>query len=70
MYGLGAFLHTRLLLEEQMAALAWGWVGYAHFRVVHDLCLFLDQKALLTITHAFMSSHLDYCHTLYSLEEH
>uniref|UniRef100_A0A8C6XI90 Reverse transcriptase domain-containing protein n=1 Tax=Naja naja TaxID=35670 RepID=A0A8C6XI90_NAJNA len=60
---LGVLLDVRLQLEEQVGTIARG--AFAQLRLVHQLRPFLDRDALRTVTHALVTSRLDYCNALY-----
>uniref|UniRef100_A0A8C6XR48 Reverse transcriptase domain-containing protein n=1 Tax=Naja naja TaxID=35670 RepID=A0A8C6XR48_NAJNA len=60
---LGVLLDARLRLEEQVGAVARG--AFAQVRLVRQLRPFLDRDALRTVTHALVTSRLDYCNALY-----
>lgn len=62
-HNLGVLLDSRLLLEEQVAAMARR--AFAQLRVVHQLRPFLDRDALRTVTHALVISRIDYCNAFY-----
>ena len=38
---------------------------FAQLKLVHQLCLFLEMLDLATVTHALVTSCLDYCNVLY-----
>lgn len=59
----GVLLHSRLLLKEQVVVRAKEALAQIH--LVHQLCPFLDQEALIMIIHALITSDLDYCNVLY-----
>lgn len=55
------FLDSQFLLVEQVAAE--GKRAFAKNHLMHQLCLFLDQEALLIVTH--LSNTLEYFNGLY-----
>nr|GFC43941.1 hypothetical protein [Tanacetum cinerariifolium] len=54
---------TELLLDSQVAAVARG--AFAQLRLVRQLRPYLDRADLATVTHALVTSRLDYCNALY-----
>uniref|UniRef100_A0A8C6X1D0 Reverse transcriptase domain-containing protein n=1 Tax=Naja naja TaxID=35670 RepID=A0A8C6X1D0_NAJNA len=60
---LGVLLDVRLSLEEQVGAVARG--AFAQVCLVRQLRPYLDRDALRTVTHAFVTSWIDYCNALY-----
>ena len=38
---------------------------FTQLKQAHQLCLFLEISDLATMMHALVTSHLDYCNTLY-----
>ncbi|XP_053169630.1 uncharacterized protein LOC128353010 [Hemicordylus capensis] len=60
---LGVLLDPALLLEAQVEAVARG--AFAQFRLVRQLRPFLKKADLATVTHALVTSRLNYCNTLY-----
>uniref|UniRef100_A0A8C6X316 Tripartite motif containing 25 n=1 Tax=Naja naja TaxID=35670 RepID=A0A8C6X316_NAJNA len=65
---LGVLLDVRLRLEEQVGAVARG--AFAQLRLVRQLRPFLDRDALRTVTHALVTSRLDYFATQFTLDRH
>lgn len=51
------------LLKEQVATMARR--AFAHLWIVHQLSPYLAWEALLSIAHAFVTSRLNYCNTVY-----
>ncbi|XP_053112476.1 uncharacterized protein LOC128327575 [Hemicordylus capensis] len=60
---LWVLLDPALLLGAQVEAVARG--AFARLQLVHQLCPFLEKADLATVTHALVTSQLDYCNTLY-----
>ncbi|XP_053106346.1 uncharacterized protein LOC128325025 [Hemicordylus capensis] len=60
---LGVLLDPALLLEAQVEAVARG--AFAWLRLVRQLRPFLEKADLATVTHALVTSRLDYCNALY-----
>nr|GFC52549.1 hypothetical protein [Tanacetum cinerariifolium] len=60
---LGVLLDAQLLLDSQVAAVARG--AFAQLRLVRQLRPYLDRADLATVTHALVTSRLDYCNALY-----
>uniref|UniRef100_A0A8C6XMC9 Reverse transcriptase domain-containing protein n=1 Tax=Naja naja TaxID=35670 RepID=A0A8C6XMC9_NAJNA len=60
---LGVLLDSWLGLEEQVGAVTRG--AFAQVRLVHQLHPYLDRDALRMVTHALVTSRLDYCNALY-----
>ncbi|XP_058011152.1 uncharacterized protein LOC131184144 [Ahaetulla prasina] len=60
---LGVLLDERLSLEEHLTAVSRR--AFYQVRLVRQLRPFLDRDALCTVTHALVTSRLDYCNALY-----
>ncbi|XP_058048302.1 uncharacterized protein LOC131202851 [Ahaetulla prasina] len=60
---LGVLLDAWLSLEEHMTAVARG--AFYLVRLIRQLRPFLDRDSLCTVTHALVTSRLDYCNALY-----
>ncbi|XP_058052944.1 uncharacterized protein LOC131205078 isoform X2 [Ahaetulla prasina] len=60
---LGVLLDARLSLEEHLTAVARG--AFYQVRLIRQLRPFLDRDSLCTVTHALVTSRLDYCNALY-----
>lgn len=60
---LGVFIHSQFLFKKQIAILA--KMTFAQFHIVCQLCPFLDQEALFTVTYVVVTSRLDYCKVFY-----
>uniref|UniRef100_A0A2D4FU67 Uncharacterized protein n=1 Tax=Micrurus corallinus TaxID=54390 RepID=A0A2D4FU67_MICCO len=60
---LGVLLNSQLKLEHHLSAVTRGI--FAQVRLVHQLRPYLDREALLTVTHALVTSRRDYCNALY-----
>lgn len=59
---LGVLLDPGLLLEGQVVAVA--KEAYHQLRQVQQLWAFLGKRDLATVTHALLTSTLDYCNVL------
>ncbi|KAK9409653.1 hypothetical protein NXF25_000828 [Crotalus adamanteus] len=62
-HNLGVLLNPQLNLEHQLTAVAGR--TFTQVRLLHQLRPYLDREALLTVTHALVTSRLDYCNALY-----
>ncbi|XP_058050467.1 uncharacterized protein LOC131203825 [Ahaetulla prasina] len=60
---LGVLLDGRLSFEEHLATVSRR--AFYQVRLVRQLRPFLDRDALCTVTHALVTSRLDYCNALY-----
>ncbi|XP_058037869.1 uncharacterized protein LOC131197613 [Ahaetulla prasina] len=60
---LGVLLDGRLSFDEHLAAVSRR--AFYQVRLVRQLRPFLDRDALCTVTHALVTSRLDYCNALY-----
>ncbi|XP_058026881.1 uncharacterized protein LOC131192082 isoform X2 [Ahaetulla prasina] len=60
---LGVLLDARLSLEDHLTAIARG--AFHQVRLIRQLRPFLDRDSLCTVTHALVTSRLDYCNALY-----
>ena len=60
---LGVLLDPQLLLDSQVAAVARG--AFAQLRLIRQLRPYLSCSDLTTVTHALVTSRLDYCNALY-----
>ncbi|XP_058023921.1 uncharacterized protein LOC131190598, partial [Ahaetulla prasina] len=61
--GLGVLLDGRLSFDDHLAAVSRR--AFYQVRLVRQLRPFLDRDALCTVTHALVTSRLDYCNALY-----
>lgn len=62
-HNLGVLLNSQLLLEEQMAVLARR--VFAQLCIVHHLCPFFNNEALLTVTCTLVTPRMDYYDDVY-----
>lgn len=62
---LAVFLGSRLLLEEQIVALA--RKAFAQLHLVHQFCPFLDWEALQIVTDALVTPRPNYCSMFYTV---
>ncbi|XP_058030112.1 uncharacterized protein LOC131193674 [Ahaetulla prasina] len=60
---LGVLLDAQLSLEDHLTAIARG--AFYQVRLIRQLPPFLDRDSLCTVTHALVTSRLDYCNALY-----
>ncbi|KAF7237070.1 Semaphorin-4D [Varanus komodoensis] len=60
---LGLVLDPELPLESQVTAVARS--AFLQLRLVYQLCPYLDEHCLATVTHALVTSRMDYCNALY-----
>ncbi|KAF7240887.1 putative RNA-directed DNA polymerase from transposon BS [Varanus komodoensis] len=60
---LGVLLDPELSLEAQVTAVARS--TFLQLRLIHQLRPFLENDCLVTVTHALVTSQLDFCNTLY-----
>ncbi|KAF7246231.1 Transcription initiation factor TFIID subunit 4B [Varanus komodoensis] len=60
---LGVLLDLELSLEAQVTAAARS--AFLQLRLIHQLCPYLEYDCLATVTHALVTSHLDFCNALY-----
>ncbi|KAF7247742.1 thiamine pyrophosphokinase 1 [Varanus komodoensis] len=60
---LGVLLDPELSLEAQVTAAARS--AFLQLRLIHQLCPYLEYDCLATVTHALVTSRLDFCNALY-----
>lgn len=60
---LGVFLDSRLTLEKQVSSVVAS--GFYQLRLLAKIKHFIPEKSLETAIHAFITSRLDYCNSLY-----
>ncbi|KAF7248769.1 Transcription elongation factor A protein 2 [Varanus komodoensis] len=60
---LGVLLDPELSLEAQVTAVARS--AFLQLRLIHQLRPFLENDCLATVTHALVTSRLDFCNALY-----
>ncbi|KAF7240874.1 putative RNA-directed DNA polymerase from transposon BS [Varanus komodoensis] len=60
---LGVLLDPELSLEAQVTAVARS--AFFQLRLIHQLRPYLEYDCLVTVTHALVTSHLDFCNALY-----
>ncbi|KAF7242353.1 putative RNA-directed DNA polymerase from transposon BS [Varanus komodoensis] len=60
---LGVLLDPELSLEAQVTAVARS--TFLQLRLIHQLRAFLENDCLATVTHALVTSRLDFCNVLY-----
>ena len=60
---LGVLLDSSLSLDAQVSVVSRS--AFTQLKLVHQLHLFLEMLGLATVTHALVTSRLDYCNTLY-----
>ncbi|KAF7254422.1 hypothetical protein EYD10_00127 [Varanus komodoensis] len=60
---LGVLLDPELSLEAQVTAAARS--AFLQLRLIHQLCPYLEFDCLATVTHALVTSRLDFCNALY-----
>ncbi|KAF7251034.1 putative RNA-directed DNA polymerase from transposon BS [Varanus komodoensis] len=60
---LGVLLDPELSLEAQVTAVARS--VFLQLQLIHQLCPYLEYDCLVTVTHALVTSHLDFCNALY-----
>ncbi|KAF7244380.1 putative RNA-directed DNA polymerase from transposon BS [Varanus komodoensis] len=60
---LGVLLDPELSLEAQVTAVARS--AFLQLWLIHQLCPYLEYNCLVTVTHALVTSRLDFCNTLY-----
>jgi len=60
---LGVVVDSQLSMSTQVAAVCRG--GYYQLRQLRPLRRCMTDEAINTLTHAFISSRLDYCNVLY-----
>ena len=56
-------LDPSLTLEAQVDSVARG--AFLQLRKLYQLWPYLDERSLMTVTHALVTSHIDYCNALY-----
>ncbi|KAF7245648.1 Transcription factor SOX-6 [Varanus komodoensis] len=62
-HSLGVLLDLELSLEAQVMAVARR--AFLQLQLIHQPCPYLEENCLATVTHALVTSSLDYCNTLY-----
>ncbi|KAF7235690.1 Anoctamin-2 [Varanus komodoensis] len=60
---LGVLLDPELSLEAQVTAVARN--AFLQLRLINQLCPYLEYDCLATVTHALVTSRLDFCNALY-----
>ncbi|KAF7245550.1 hypothetical protein EYD10_08337 [Varanus komodoensis] len=60
---MGVLLDPELSLEAQLTAVARS--AFFQLRLIHQLCPYLENDCLVTVTHMLVTSRLDFCNTLY-----
>ncbi|KAF7249279.1 Peroxisome proliferator-activated receptor gamma coactivator 1-beta [Varanus komodoensis] len=60
---LGVLLDPELSLEAQVTAVARS--AFLQLQLIHQLRPYLEYDCLATVTHALVTSHLDFCNALY-----
>ncbi|KAF7236475.1 putative RNA-directed DNA polymerase from transposon BS [Varanus komodoensis] len=60
---LGVLLDPKLSLEAQVTAVARS--AFLQLRLIHQLRPYLENDCLATVTHALVTSQLDFCNALY-----
>ncbi|KAF7250284.1 Band 4.1-like protein 4A [Varanus komodoensis] len=60
---LGVLLDPELLLDTQVTAVARS--AFHQLQLIHQLCPYLEDNCLATVTHALVTSRLDFCNMLY-----
>ncbi|KAF7238474.1 HORMA domain-containing protein 2 [Varanus komodoensis] len=60
---LGVFLDPELSLEAQVTVVARS--AFLQLRLIHHLRPYLEEDCLATVTHALVTSRLDFCNALY-----
>ena len=60
---LGVLLDPSLTLEAQVDSVARG--TFLQLRKLYQLRPYLDEQSLMTVTHALVTSRIDYCNVLY-----
>ncbi|KAF7253666.1 hypothetical protein EYD10_00580 [Varanus komodoensis] len=60
---LGVLLDPELSLEAQVTAVARN--AFLQLRLINQLCPYLEYDCLVTVTHALVTSRLDFCNALY-----
>ena len=63
-HSLGVLLDPGLILEAQVDSVSRG--AFLHLRRIYQLCPYLDERSLATVTHALVTTRLHYCIVLYS----
>ena len=56
-------LDPSLTLEAQVDSVARG--AFLQLRKLYQLRPYLDEQSLMRVTHALLTSHIDYCNALY-----
>ena len=62
-HSLGVLLDTSLTLEAQVDSVARG--AFLQLWKLYQLRPYLDERSLMTVTHALVISRIDYCNELY-----
>ncbi|KAF7238201.1 putative RNA-directed DNA polymerase from transposon BS [Varanus komodoensis] len=62
-HSLGVLLDPELSLEAQVTAVARS--AFLQLRLINQLRPYLEYDCLVTVTHALVTSHLDFCNVLY-----
>ncbi|KAF7252571.1 RNA-directed DNA polymerase from mobile element jockey [Varanus komodoensis] len=62
-HSLGVLLDPELTLETQVSAVARS--AFHQLRLIHQLRPYLEDDCLATVTHALVTSQLDFCNALY-----
>ncbi|KAF7240862.1 Receptor-type tyrosine-protein phosphatase T [Varanus komodoensis] len=62
-HSLGVLLDPELSLEAQVTAVARG--AFLQLRLINQLCSYLEYDCLATVTHALVTSRLEFCNALY-----
>ncbi|KAF7239825.1 Ran-binding protein 17 [Varanus komodoensis] len=62
-HSLGLLLDPELSLEAQVTAVARS--AFLQLRLIHQLRHYLEEDCLATVTHALVTSRLDFCNALY-----
>ncbi|KAF7247022.1 putative RNA-directed DNA polymerase from transposon BS [Varanus komodoensis] len=62
-HSLGVLLDPELSLEAQVTAVARS--AFLQLRLIHQLRPYLEDNCLATVTHALVTSRLDFCNALY-----
>ena len=62
-HSLGVLLDPSLTLEAQVDSVAWG--TFLQLQKLCQLWPYLDERSLMTVTRALVTSSTDYCNVLY-----
>ena len=60
---LGVLLDPSLTLEAQVDSVSRG--AFLQLQRIYQLCPYLDEQILAAVTHALVTTRLDYCNALY-----